>query len=116
MALLTNSFNPLLLLAIDMVSMTGQPNFLLKSSTLISVSFFSLISLLFNATTIGTPNSINCVVKNKLRLRLVASTILIMASKFALLIYVLVTLSSDVNGDIEYAPGKSTAITSSVRS
>ena len=45
--------------------------------------------------------------------KFVASTILIIASGFSFLTYELVTLSSEVNGDIEYAPGRSTATSSS---
>ena len=51
--------------------------------------------------------------KNKLLDKLVASTIFIITSGFSFLTYELVILSSDVNGLIEYAPGKSTAIKSS---
>ena len=43
----------------DTVSTTGHPNFSPKSFSSISVSFFSLISLLLSATTTGTPSSIN---------------------------------------------------------
>ena len=50
--------------------------------------------------------------KNKLRLRFVASTMLMIASGCSFFTYPLVILSSDVNGDIEYAPGRSTAISS----
>ena len=67
---------------------------------------------LFKATTTGIPSSISWVVKNKERLKLVASTMLTITSTFSLRIYSLVTLSSEVKGDIEYAPGRSTAIRS----
>ena len=76
----TTSFKPLLPVWMDTVLITGQPIFSERSSRLISVSFFSLISLLFRATTTGIPSSRSCVVKNRLRLRLVASTMLIIAS------------------------------------
>ena len=68
---------------IETVSMTGQPNFLDNCSVLILFPFFVLASLLFNATTIGIPNSNNCVVKKRLRLKFVASTILIITSGFS---------------------------------
>ena len=45
-------------------------------------SFFSFISFLLSATTIGIPSSKSCVVKNRLRERFVASTILIITSKY----------------------------------
>ena len=56
-----------------------------KDNALVSmvVNFFLLISLLFNATTIGIPNSNNWVVKNKLRLKLVASTMFTITSGFS---------------------------------
>ena len=50
------------------------------------------------------------VVKKRLRLKLSASTIFIITSGVSFLTYELVTPSSLVNGDIEYAPGRSTAI------
>ena len=58
------------------------------------------------------PSSSSCVVKNKLRDRLVASTMLTIASGCSSRTYSLVMLSSGVNGDMEYAPGRSTAVTS----
>ena len=48
--------------------------------------------------------------KNKLLLKLLASTILMITSGFSFFTYALVILSSLVNGDIEYAPGRSTAM------
>ena len=65
---------------VEIVLITGHPNFSERMETLISVSFFSLMSDLFSATTTGMPSSISWVVKNRERLRLVASTILMMAS------------------------------------
>ena len=70
---------------IETVSTTGQPSFLLKASVSISVCFFSLISLLLRATTVGIPNSKSCVVKKRLRLRLVASTMFMITSGFSFL-------------------------------
>ena len=46
----------------------------------ITVPFFALISDLLRATITGIPSSSNCVVKNRERLRLVPSTILIITS------------------------------------
>ena len=46
-----------LLAAFDTVSTIGHPNFFESNSVSISVSFFSFMSLLFNATTTGIPNS-----------------------------------------------------------
>ena len=93
----------------DTVSKTGQPSFSERAFTSISVSLFLLTSDLFTATTTGIPSSRSCVVKNKLLLRFVPSTMFIITSGFSLFMYELVILSSEVNGDIEYAPGRSTA-------
>ena len=72
--------------AVEIVSTTGQPSFVLRSFVLIFVSFFAVTSLLLSATTIGTPSSKSCVVKNKLLLRFVASTMLTITSGFSFLI------------------------------
>ena len=82
-ATFTTFFNPLSLCKVETVFTTGHPNFSDNLATSIFVCFFSLTSLLFNATTTGIPNSNNCVVKNKLRLKFVESTILIITSGFS---------------------------------
>ena len=86
---------------VAVVLITGQPSFAESLSESMSVFFFSLISLLLSATTTGMPSSRSWVVKKRLLLRLVASTILMIASGSEFLTYSLVTLSSLVNGDIE---------------
>ena len=68
---------------VETVRMTGQPSLADRASTSILVSFFSLMSLLFRATTTGMPSSSSCVVKNRLRLRFVASTMLMITSGFS---------------------------------
>ena len=68
---------------VDTVSTTGQPSLADKVSMSISVFFFSLMSALFSATTVGTPSSKSWVVKNKLRLKLVASTMFTITSGFS---------------------------------
>ena len=65
------------------VCTTGQFSFSDRVLMSIFVCFFLLISDLFSAITTGTPSSSNCVVKNKLRLRLVASTMLMITSGFS---------------------------------
>ena len=52
----------------------GHPSNRDKRSPSICVCFFSLISLLFNATTTEMSSSKSCVVKNRLRLRFVKSS------------------------------------------
>ena len=94
-----NCFNPFF--EVDTVVTTGQFNNFDNLSASISVCFLSLTSILFKATTTGIPSSINCVVKNKLRLKLVESTILIIASGCVSKTYELVTDSSEVYGVIE---------------
>ena len=54
-AIFTNSFNPND--EVDIVSTTGQPNFLDSNLTSILVCFFKLMSDLLSATTIGIPSS-----------------------------------------------------------
>ena len=74
----TTDFKPFI--SVDTVSTTGHPKVSESFATLIFVPFFLLRSLLLRATTTGIPNSNNCVVKNKLRLKFVASTIFIITS------------------------------------
>ena len=112
-AALMTSLRPASLADVETVFITGQLSFSDRSFSSISVCSFALISLLFNATTTGIPSSSSCVVKKRLLLRFVASTIFTMASGFSCLTNPLVILSSGVNGDIEYAPGRSTATSSS---
>ena len=70
---------------VEVVSTTAQPSLSDSSFVLMTVSFFRLRSLLLRATTTGMPSSSSCVVKNRLRLKLVASTMLMMTSGFSLL-------------------------------
>ena len=72
------------------------------------ISLLSNRSLLFNATTSGMPSSSSCVVNSRLRLRLVASTMLMITSGASFLTKSRVMFSSHVNADKEYAPGRST--------
>ena len=94
---------------VETVFITGHPSLDDSIFSSIFVPFFSFISLLLSATTTGIPSSKSWVVKNNERLRFVASTILIITSGLSCLTYELVIDSSLVNGDIEYAPGRSTA-------
>ena len=59
------------------------------------------LDFLFSATTTGIPNSSNCVVKNKLLLKFVASTILMIPLGRSFKKNSLVTISSLVYGDME---------------
>ena len=79
-AALTASFSPVCPADVDTVLTTGQPSFSERRFSSISVCFLSVTSLLLSATTTGTPSSRSCVVKKRLRLKFVASTILMMAS------------------------------------
>ena len=65
---------------VDIVLMTGHPSLSDNAFSSIFVSFLALISVLFKATTTGIPSSRSCVVKNRLLLKLVASTILTITS------------------------------------
>ena len=62
---------------------TGSPIFFSSSSAFILSPFFSTASIIFKAMTTGTSISIICVVRYKLRSRLVASTMLITQSGFS---------------------------------
>ena len=69
--------------SVETVSTTGQPRAEARASTSMVVFFFRVRSDLFRATTTGMPSSSSWVVKNRERLRFVASTILMMASGFS---------------------------------
>ena len=97
----TTAFTPSSFLSVETVLMTGQFSFAESASTSIVVPSFSLMSLLFSATTTGMPSSRSCVVKNRLLLRFVASTMLMIASGCSSRTNSLVIPSSGVNGDME---------------
>ena len=70
---------------VETVLITGQPKIPLSFSASVLLPAFSFISLLLSATTTGMPSSKSCVVKNRLRLKLVASTMFIITSGFSFL-------------------------------
>ena len=74
---------PLLLVAIETVSTIEHPKSFSKALISILVPCFLFKSVLFNAITTGISNSNNWVVKNKLLLKFVPSTIFIITFGFS---------------------------------
>ena len=83
------------------VSITGHPRMSDNLFKSILSPFFSTMSIIFNAITVGMPSSNICVVKYKFLSILDASTILIIASGLSSIIKLRVTTSSRVYGDKE---------------
>ena len=83
------------------ISTTGTLSLRASSSVLIFIPRFLTTSIWLSATTIGTPNSMSCVVRYRLRSRLDASTMLTMASGLPLERKFRATISSLEYGESE---------------
>ena len=90
------------------VSTIGQFNNIERRSTSILIPRFSNKSAIFKAMTTGTPVSISCVVRYKFLSMFVASTKSMITSGFSFNKKSRLTTSSNVYGEREYIPGRST--------
>ena len=66
------------------ISITGHPSFFASFAASSLSPFLRTTSIMFTATTIGSPNSSSCVVRKRLRSRFEPSTMFRMASGFSL--------------------------------
>ena len=84
-----------------LMATTGKPILFERSGTSILFPCLFTSSIIFSATTVGTPISINCTVRYRLRCKLVASTTSITTSGFSFIRKSRATTSSAEYGESE---------------